>query len=569
MALNFSQRPIFPPHLSEDALVSPIRLVDGCIVNNGVVENGNIGRRGDDYGMCRSGGANCCQDSDVFDFLPADPFGMDISSTFTAITGWLEDLEMSNVGYVGNVGVGVDGDNPFFAGLNLLWNNAMAMKIRPFPALAHSSGFSNRYTSLYGVYPDIVGMQNLSEDVGSSSGAVNSGCYVDFREGQNSPSYVGGLGAETVFEGSYNCIDSRNSSSLVGRGSESVPGHESIRSCNDSMRCGRGHDAVDVSLAVNVDDPGYDCEMRENSGKEAGSCFREPNGSYPAGSDGTPHYALYLALGYLGVRDLLSVERVCRSLRLAVQTENSLWRSIHVHQPLNEKITDEVLLQLTDKARGKLECLSLVECPRITDDGLRRVLKRNPELRKLSVPGCTRLSIQGLLESLRTLRLLGTLNLKHVHIGGIYGVTEEQFDELKLLLGMEGEMQPGDHKPHFYQRGNLYLPCEDDRVIDIEMCPRCQKARLVYDCPDEACMVKDAASQVCRACTLCIARCFQCGRCINDMEYEETFCLELLCSNCSNQESMKHPGTAGRFIAPSERAALDVDHQDDGISFCG
>lgn len=165
---------------------------------------------------------------------------------------------------------------------------------------------------------------------------------------------------------------------------------------------------------------------------------------------------------------------------------------------------------------------------------------------------------------------MGTLQLKRVRIGGIYGMTEEQFDELKLLLGTEGQKPPGDHKPRFYQRGKLYLPCEDNRIIDIEMCPRCQKARLVYDCPDEACMVKEAASQVCRACTLCIARCFQCGRCINDMEYEETFCLELLCSNCSNEETMKNQESAGRSVASSEPViALDEEPQGDGIACRG
>ncbi|GFP88343.1 F-box protein skip14 [Phtheirospermum japonicum] len=67
------------------------------------------------------------------------------------------------------------------------------------------------------------------------------------------------------------------------------------------------------------------------------------------------------------------------------------------------------------------------------------------------------------------------------------------------------------------------------------MCPRCEKFRLVYDCPAEACQVKGSAAQVCRACTFCIARCAQCGRCISDNEYEETFCLDLLCSDCFKQ----------------------------------
>jgi hypothetical protein len=102
------------------------------------------------------------------------------------------------------------------------------------------------------------------------------------------------------------------------------------------------------------------------------------------GDKEAPHAAFAFALGYLGVRDLLVVETVCRSLRSTVQSDPLLWRSIHIDQPLNEKITDDVLLQLTNRAQGNLQCLSLVECPRITDDGLKHVLENNPRLTKVS-----------------------------------------------------------------------------------------------------------------------------------------------------------------------------------------
>ncbi|KAI4340661.1 hypothetical protein MLD38_025473 [Melastoma candidum] len=488
MALNLSSRAVFTSQMSEDALVLPVRLGNGGVVNEGVAENVCLCKVGVEYCTCSSEGSSCscCQDSDVSDFLPADPFGMDVSSTFTAITGWLEDLEMNNVGHAGDVGGGMDvGNYPFFAGLNLLWNNAMAMKLQPLPA--------------FGAYPDFAGVQNQCEDLGSSSVVGIAGCAIDFREASDASLFHSSLGLGSMYMmGSYDCSDSRILPSSVGHNSRSASGHPSIRLFGDSVGYAKQDDAIYVSPAVNDNIPGYCCEKRGNSFIEASSCFDNSGGGCSAGNDRT-HYALYLSLGYLGLRDLLSVERVCKSIHSAVRTENSLWRSLHVHQPLNEKITNEVLLHLTDRAQGQLECLSLVECPRITDDGLRSVLERNPKLSKLSVPGCTRLSIHGLLESLRTLKLLGTLQLKHVRIGGIYGVTEEQFDELKLLLGMEGEKGLGDHKPHFYRRGNLYLPCQDNRVIDIEMCPRCEKARLVYDCPDEACMVKEAASQVDRS----------------------------------------------------------------------
>lgn len=156
------------------------------------------------------------------------------------------------------------------------------------------------------------------------------------------------------------------------------------------------------------------------------------------------------------------------------------------------------------------------------------------------MPGCTRLTINGIIEILRMCKSMGTLRLKNLRIGGLYGVTMEHFLELKHLLGMDGDDPLKIHKPHFYNKRNLYLSCDDDRKIDIEMCPRCQKMRLVYDCPAEVCQGKEHdADQVCRACTLCIARCVQCGRCINDGEYEETFCLEVLCSGCSVEQHFK------------------------------
>lgn len=250
---------------------------------------------------------------------------------------------------------------------------------------------------------------------------------------------------------------------------------------------------------------------------------------------GSPHEALLFTLSYLGLKDLLSVERVCSSLYSMVRSDPFLWRSIHIDKPLNEKITDDILLHLSSRAQGNLQCLSLVECPRITDDGLKRVLDTNPRLTKLCVPGCTRLSIEGIVNILKDFKHRKvTSGIKHLRIGGLYGVTPELFEELKFLLGTDGQVQITGQRPHFYRRGNFYLLCDDDRAIDIEICPRCQKSRLVYDCTAEACQAKDNGSDVCRACTLCIPRCSYCGRCIND-EYEETFCLELMCSDCSKQ----------------------------------
>ncbi|CAL5368443.1 unnamed protein product [Camellia sinensis] len=275
--------------------------------------------------------------------------------------------------------------------------------------------------------------------------------------------------------------------------------------------------------------------VSSNAAKEFQGCTEIHSDGDGDGDGGAPHDALFFALGYLGVKDLLSIERVCKSLCDAVQNDPLLWRSIHIDQPLSDKITDDALLQLTSRAQGTLQCLSLVGCLRISDSGLRRVLERNAGLTKLSVPGCVRLSVEGILCNLKALKSAGKLGIKHIRVGGLYGITDEQFEELKSLLGTDNHSQPSAHKPRFYHGGQLYLSCNDDRAIDIEACPKCQKLRQVYDCPAESCQGKHQSTQSCRACTICIPRCIHCGCCVDGCDYEETFCLDLLCLDCWKQ----------------------------------
>lgn len=296
MALNYSYHPVFSAHLSDDNLVSPIRLSNGYLIEgnpekngDGLIRNWQSNRDvGDcfDYGRERvdRGGSQESVSNDIVDLLPSDPFGMDISTTFTAITGWLEDLDYG--GY-GNDGLGPNKrDYELFAGLNYIWNNAMR-----FQTFSTNQGF---------------------DDKGNLAGTVDGWIHV---------------------------------------------GHKS------------------------------DCIMEDGSSSKNENTeeYQDFDGFLSSGDGGAPHLALYLSLGYLNVQDLLSVERVCRSLYSTVQSESLLWRNIHIDQPLNERITDDVLLQLTSRAQGKLQCLSLVECPRITDDGLKRVLESNPNLIKVSI----------------------------------------------------------------------------------------------------------------------------------------------------------------------------------------
>ncbi|XP_022944935.1 uncharacterized protein LOC111449320 isoform X2 [Cucurbita moschata] len=271
---------------------------------------------------------------------------------------------------------------------------------------------------------------------------------------------------------------------------------------------------------------------------EEGNCVSSDAGE-------PPHAALNFVLGYLGTRELLVIESVCKSLQSTAEDDPFFWRNINICGKVDVKITDDILLKLTSKAQGGLESLSLVNCVMISDNGLNEVLFNNPKVTKLCVPGCTRLTIGGIVDSLKAFKLKGRPGLKHLSIAGMYGVTEAHFKELeKLLLGTDNLTQLNTHEPRFY-RGGIHFPsCNDGRAIDIERCPKCMNMRIVYDCPVVGCKgIKEgdtdpnANAQRCRGCTLCIARCNWCGRCIDETVHEETFSLDLRCIDCGKKIS--------------------------------
>ncbi|CAN1751699.1 F-box protein SKIP14 [Linum perenne] len=256
-----------------------------------------------------------------------------------------------------------------------------------------------------------------------------------------------------------------------------------------------------------------------------------------------PHEGLFYALAYLRVNELLEVERVCKSLCEAVRDNSLLWRNICIDQPLSERITDDALNKLANRAQGTLQSLTLVGCTKISDSGLMQVLQTNPSLQKLSVPRCLRLTVDGIVGNLRVLKCAGNLKLKHLKFGSIFGVTDQQFDQLCSILGAEEQMyMMSSKKPQFFHVDQLYISWDDDCAFDIERCPKCQKMKLVYDCPLEDChqMNDDGANQLCKACAQCIPRCIHCGQCIRDRDYEETFTLDHLCLVCRKPTSELH-----------------------------
>lgn len=237
----------------------------------------------------------------VVDELPADPFDMEIKSTFTAITGWFQDSEEE----FDDICLEFDDiclfevdesekemtDHKHISGFNFVWNSTVRVQQQKgnlkIDEISIPYGSFSRY-----------GIENENYDGAfASTSNVNNGVVADEDEG-------------------------------------------------DDSSCGEG---------------------------------------------GAPHDALFFALGYLGVKDLLAVERVCRSFRDTVRSDPLLWTNIHIDQPLSEKITDDVLVNLSGRAQGILQSLSLMGCSRITDGGLRHVLESNPRLTKVRICGIIKL----------------------------------------------------------------------------------------------------------------------------------------------------------------------------------
>ncbi|KAJ3671700.1 hypothetical protein LUZ60_007779 [Juncus effusus] len=240
--------------------------------------------------------------------------------------------------------------------------------------------------------------------------------------------------------------------------------------------------------------------------------------------EGSVHEGMYYVLGYLGVKDLLNMKRVCKSIYQAVESDPLLWREILIDSALSEKITDEKLLEITGKAQGNLKSLILNSCTRITDEGLKRVVETNPKITTLFVPECMRLNLETLIETLKTLKSSGN-GIKHLKLGRLVQVSDSQFQTLQTLLSNPPHQKPHSPTPRFFHtardpRSNA------DRALDIEPCPLCRKLKLVYDC--SVCEERKCG----RACESCVLRCMLCGKCIRDESYVETFSLECVCTAC-------------------------------------
>ncbi|XVE91977.1 hypothetical protein REPUB_Repub01dG0057300 [Reevesia pubescens] len=256
-----------------------------------------------------------------------------------------------------------------------------------------------------------------------------------------------------------------------------------------------------------------------NSGKEEGA--------------GSPNETLFLVLAsYLPLFELLAMSEVCKSLRDAVKKDILPWLNIVVQRPLNLRLSDEILMKIASKANGRLRTLALLNCVRITDDGLQRVIDQNPLINKLHIPGCTGLSPNGVIRAVE--KLSGNCHsLKSLQINGIYNMSKEHLGRLQNYLlknQTQQQVQQKQQQPllyHNYRKFQAYTREEFGRIIDVEICPKCNEVRMVFDCPREECKRTG-----CRMCKFCIPRCEECGRCVKPEDLEETVCADTLCSDC-------------------------------------
>ncbi|KAI3912757.1 hypothetical protein MKX01_038815 [Papaver californicum] len=211
-----------------------------------------------------------------------------------------------------------------------------------------------------------------------------------------------------------------------------------------------------------------------------------------------PHEALSLVLSYLNLFELLSMKEVCRSLRFTIDDDLLLWVDIVIKSPLNLRVNNDILLDITSKAQGRLRSLALINCLGITDDGLQRVIEDNLLINKLYVSACTRLTPDGIVRILKKLTDGSNQhNLRYLRLYGIPNLTKEHLQVLNSCLLQHKNASSCQLRKQYtlidYNRQRSQLHYEDetnDNHIDVEIRPKCENVSLVFDCPKESCVEK-------------------------------------------------------------------------------
>ncbi|KNA13676.1 hypothetical protein SOVF_114470, partial [Spinacia oleracea] len=240
---------------------------------------------------------------------------------------------------------------------------------------------------------------------------------------------------------------------------------------------------------------------------------------------GPPHQALYFVLAYLPLQQLLLVSQVCKSFKDSIRDDVLVWLNLVVENPLSVRLTDQILMNISSKAHGRLRTLALLNCVKITDEGLLNVVNSNPLLTKLYVPACTGLTPEGVIKAVETLAGKSTAFIS-VKINGIYNINKEHLVILQSYLTTDNTIKSKRRFYHKYRSSSLCSLDKDVRTIDVEICPKCIEVKLVFHCPKET---------ECIGCFQCIPRCEVCGRCISDQDEDdqgETICNDTVCLDC-------------------------------------
>lgn len=139
----------------------------------------------------------------------------------------------------------------------------------------------------------------------------------------------------------------------------------------------------DMEISHVVEDNKNEDKQNSQTLLSSKSCVSSQNEYTQEVEPGPPHESLFLVLAYLPLFELLAMSEVCMSLRDAVHNDVLLWLNIIVERPLSLRLSDEILMKITSKASGRLKTLVLIDCEKITDDGLQLVIRKNPHINKV------------------------------------------------------------------------------------------------------------------------------------------------------------------------------------------
>ncbi|KAI3889647.1 hypothetical protein MKX03_007669 [Papaver bracteatum] len=94
----------------------------------------------------------------------------------------------------------------------------------------------------------------------------------------------------------------------------------------------------------------------------------------------------------------------------------------------------------------------------------------------MNVPGCTRLTAEGILNCLKNFKFRNTLpgGINQVRVGECYDVQQIHFEELKSFIGDSCRQKSNVKNPRYYKQQYSMSYGDDDCAMDIELCLRCR-----------------------------------------------------------------------------------------------